>query len=80
VAKCECGGKHMDVLPNCKEMPHMPTKLRYDQSASRPSTIANVSGTGGVKSWPTPFGIFPKKKFQIVAADPPYRPRMFNLK
>ena len=23
---------------------------------------------------------FPKKKIQIVAADPPYRPRMFNLK
>jgi hypothetical protein len=34
----------------------------------RPSTIANVSGTGGVKSRPTLFEIFPKKKFQIVAA------------
>jgi hypothetical protein len=27
-----------------------------------------------------PFGIFPKKKFQIVAADRSYRPRMFNSK
>ena len=29
--KCtECGGKRVDVRPNWKEQPPMPTKLRYD--------------------------------------------------
>jgi hypothetical protein len=31
-------------------------------------------------SRPPPLGIFTKKKFQIVAADTPYRPRILNLK
>jgi len=30
-AKCsKCGGQHVDVRPNWKEQPFMPTKLRYD--------------------------------------------------
>jgi hypothetical protein len=30
-AKCgKRGGKHVDVRPNWKERPDMPTKLRYD--------------------------------------------------
>jgi len=27
---CKCGGKRVDVRPNWKEQPFMPTKLRYD--------------------------------------------------